>query len=458
MRLSIADLAGKAKAKTAKAETLGKKGVFRVRIRLRPLAGGGAAWRACWYEPKPGGGYTQKARQFATRGELQDWFDAEETRHKADAKLLRQADSRGDSVVALANLSPAERAAMGQAVEAFRKAGDTAKILSHFARAADILREAGGHPAAIVEAARFYASTHLHGAKRTVAEIVAEHLKAVGERRRPATLADRRRNLAPLVTEYGGELAAGFTTARAEDWIFDANTLSMQAARRRALHAVFAYAERRGYCERNPVAKAEKIEPPPRGEVSILSPQEVAAVLSKAAEIAPALVPYLAIGMFAGLRPMNELAGLDWKDIDLVAGTLSVSRASSKTARARLVPISPNLAAWLDAVPKARRKGIVFYSRRVLRDVLDKARVERGRSKRRVGWGQDIMRHTRTSYRLAQTKDAALVAMEGGHTPEIMKLHYANQTISDADVKAFWAIMPGRAKGGAIAARMEGKK
>jgi len=162
---------------------------------------------------------------------------------------------------------------------------------------------------------------------------------------------------------------------------------------------------------------------------------------------------------------MNELRGLDWRDIDLEGGNITVRRASSKTNRARLVPISPNLRAWLETVPPSRRKGGIYYSRRLLdwiagkeprqdRRIAEPGKIKRAAKKKGkktrmefepIPWGQDILRHTRTSFRLAQTQNAPMVAEEGGHTLAIMRQHYVNRTIRAAEVDAFWNILPTKA-------------
>ena len=405
------------------------------------------AWLADWWEPREGGGYYHRKHQEETRPDLDAWIERGQRERIADKKLVHRAERRGDNVVTLANLTPKEKAALAAALAA--------------------LRAAGGGAHSLADAARTYAKTHLTGAKKKIWRIAGEHLRAVRQRRRPATYADRRRNLAPLVAEHGRKLAATFTPAQAEDWIFSANTDSMRAARRRAAHALFEFATRRGYIERNPVATVERVELPTRDEVCILTAADAAELMVRAEKHAPALVPYLAIGLFAGLRPMNELRGVTWeRDIDLAAGNITVRRASSKTNRARLVPISPNLRAWLETVPPSRRKGGIHYSRRLLDWIAGKEprqdrRVARpGKIKRKaeaegkktrmefepIPWGQDILRHTRTSYRLAQTKNAPLVAEEGGHTLAIMKLHYANRTLADTEVEKFWSILPTPAK------------
>ena len=183
----------------------------------------------------------------------------------------------------------------------------------------------------------------------------------------------------------------------------------------------------------------------------------------RAAEIIePRLVPYLAIGIFAGLRPQNELRLLDWENINLEAGLLKVTRRTSKTARVRHVPIASNLAAWLGHVPKAERKGSLFYSRRFLLEIVEAARIDakgnpapfkmedgkavfkKSAKLKPVRWGADIMRHTFCSYRQAVIKNIAQLCEEAGNTPAIARAHYLNPRASEAEVKKFWAIMPTR--------------
>lgn len=438
-------------SKIAKPKKTGKAGKpatpeWTPRISQRTLANG-TAWRADWWERGASGGdYVHRSKQCGTRAELDEWIEAERKERAKDDKVTRRADKRRDTIVTLANLSPKEKAAIAAAVASLRAAGGGAEVLA--------------------DAVKVYAKTHLTGARKKVWRIVGEHLRIVRQRRRPATYADRRRNLAPLVADHGRKLAATFSPATAEDWIFAANTDSMRAARRRAAHAVFEFAMRRGYIDRNPVATVERVEPAPRDEVCILTAADAAELMSRAEKHAPALVPYLAIGLFGGLRPMNELRGVVWeRDIDLAGGNITVRRASSKTNRARLVPISPNLRAWLETVPPSRRKGGIYYSRRLLDWIAgkeprqDRRIAEPGKIKRKakadgkktrpefepIAWGQDILRHTRTSYRLAQTQNAPMVAEEGGHTLAIMRQHYVNRTIRAAEVKAFWNILPTKA-------------
>jgi integrase len=52
------------------------------------------------------------------------------------------------------------------------------------------------------------------------------------------------------------------------------------------------------------------------------------------------------LGAFAGLRTA-ELQLLDWKEIDLNRGFITVDANKAKSRQRRLVPISDNLRLWL---------------------------------------------------------------------------------------------------------------
>ena len=436
-KLSKAEKKGKATAeKTAKA------GGWNPRIAERQLASG-TAWQADWWEKQSGGGYSHRKKQLATRAELDTWIEGEQKKRASENKIIQRAERRGDNVVTLANLSPAERAALAAAVETIRKAG--------------------GRVESIVDASIFFVKTQMTGAKVTVAELLAEHLETMRKQgKRPPTIRDRRLYLADFLETYGDALAATVTKAQAEDWVFDADTPSKQASRRRALHALFNYATGRDYVERNPVSKVEKPRELGPDRITLFTPVEAETVLRAAEIIEPRLVPYLAIGIFAGLRPQNELRGLDWGNVNLDAGLLTVTRRTSKTARVRHVPISENLAAWLRSVPKAERVGPLFYSRRFMREIVEVARVDakgnpapfkmedgkavfkKGAKLKPVQWGADIMRHTFCSYRQAVIKNIAQLCEEAGNTAPIARAHYLSPRASEAEVEAFWSIMPAR--------------
>ena len=93
------------------------------------------------------------------------------------------------------------------------------------------------------------------------------------------------------------------------------------------LHAMFAFAVRRGWCTRNPVALVEK----PRGgrnlDIRFLDVRELEALLAATPTDERGMterVLYLTAAM-TGLR-RGELLALRWQDIDWTAGVVRVRR------------------------------------------------------------------------------------------------------------------------------------
>lgn len=300
--------------------------------------------------------------------------------------------------------------------------------------AAARIEAAGGRIEDLPEAAEEWIAAHLAAGRIALSEAVAEHvaeLEALG--RSPRTVADRRWRLGRLVAAVGDRPIAQLTRGRIADWV-----ASGPPRGRRDMHAAASalcrWAWERGHLRLNPM---ENLRKPPRGAAgppAILAPCEAVALLRVARRKAPGMVLYFAVGLFAGLRPARELAGLRWEDVDLPGRHLYVPCGRAKTGRARAVPISDNLAVWLETVPAARRRGLIApFSRAAFRRCVAAAGI---------AWTPDVMRHTRVSYRLALGISPAVVAAEGGHSSDVMRRHYANLRIPPADVAAFWSIVP----------------
>jgi integrase len=101
------------------------------------------------------------------------------------------------------------------------------------------------------------------------------------------------------------------------------------------------------------------------------------------------------IGLFAGPR-REEIARLDWKEVDLDRGFVEVHAAKAKTARRRLVPISDNLREWI--APHRQLSGPVppkkhMTYRRRFAEALKAAGISH--------WPSNGLRHTFASCQLA---------------------------------------------------------
>lgn len=197
---------------------------------------------------------------------------------------------------------------------------------------------------------------------------------------------------------------------------------------RRDLRTLFSFCEKRGYCASNEAKKTERAKDVDKAP-EILTVKQSAALLAAAGDDT---LPYIAIGLFAGLRAA-ELQKLDWSEVDLGSGLIEVTAAKSKTSKRRLVKISDNLAAWIQS--HAQTAGPIAPAG--LRKRLDAVKALAGFKE----WPQNALRHSFASYHLAQHADAARLALEMGNSPAMVFAHY-RELVKPKDAVAFWQILP----------------
>jgi integrase len=243
-------------------------------------------------------------------------------------------------------------------------------------------------------------------------------------------LGDLRSRLGQFAASMGTKTVASITAREVDEWL---RSLKVSATTRnnfrRVLIVAFNFAQTGGYCVGNPAktsAKAKEVET----AVGILTVDETTRLLTSA----PAtLLPYVAIGAFAGLR-RAELERLEWKEVDFRAGVIEVTASKAKSARRRVVRIMPNLAQWLR--PYAKKQGNVIPSE--YRELLD---VARGAAS--IGaWPNNALRHSFASYHLARFKDAAALAHELGHTNATLIYQHYRQVVRPAEAARYWKITP----------------
>ena len=144
----------------------------------------------------------------------------------------------------------------------------------------------------------------------------------------------------------------------------------------------------------------------------IFTPEEMSKLLKSADH---ATQPMLAIGGFSGIRSA-EIVQLHWEDVLWDQGYIEIKARKAKTKARRLVPIQPNLRAWLEPYRESSGAICNFHS---LSERYEKLSIKAG-----IGWRQNALRHSYGSYRLAQIQDAAKVALEMGNSPQMLFKHY----------------------------------
>ena len=297
------------------------------------------------------------------------------------------------------------------------------------------------HPFGVTirDAVNFYVP-HLRALKRTctAAELVDELLKVKeADGASDRYLSDLRSRLSRFSDAFDGKPIAGITAPIVDEWLRSLSDLETGKRLspvtrnnfRRVLITTFSFAKARGYCMDNPAeqsAKAKEIE----SLVGILTVEQTAHLLENAA---PELVPYIAIGAFAGLR-RAELERLDWKEDDLQSMLIEITARKAKSARRRFVKIQPNLFKWLQ--PYAQLSGNL--TPQGYGELLVSARGKAGISQ----WPQNALRHSFASYHLARFNDAALLAMELGHTNSNMVFQHYRQLVKPKLAERYWKIVP----------------
>lgn len=156
-------------------------------------------------------------------------------------------------------------------------------------------------------------------------------------------------------------------------------------------------------------------------------------------------MPYVAIGLFAGLRPFElaypgETLSLRWEDIDFEKGYIKVrAEVDGKNRITRWVKMSANLMEWL--LPHRKRSGKVAMTRAaavVSKDLRKQGVIEK--------WENDVMRHSFCSYLLAKEQNIGLVAEQAGNSPEMIRKHY-RRPLTQEEGEAWFEIRPDHGEG-----------
>lgn len=245
--------------------------------------------------------------------------------------------------------------------------------------------------------------------------------------------------------EFGHRSVASVTDTEINEWIAARSKSAVTQQRyRQLIKTMFGRAVEKRLRPDNPAVVARRIATRKKradlgGKIGILTPAQAAALLAACPDD---IVPAVAIGLFAGIRPGSpktdsdegELLRLDWSAVDLDAGAITVSADVSKTGYERLIPIQPNLAKWLAGHRRASGPIIPpnYYGK------LRQARKDAGITK----WPHDAMRHSFVSYHYQAFKNIGELVLATGHqNPDMIHRHYKRR-VSEAAAKEFWSIAP----------------
>jgi integrase len=284
--------------------------------------------------------------------------------------------------------------------------------------------------ASLREAVDYFLAHHCADVPRLMLSDAAELFAAS---RRQSGLSDHyvgqcKKTVSDLATAFPGKAVTDLRTSDLDTWLGDLPLAPKTKNGMRTIVVAFGnWAENRylpkGASPFTGMVRYKETKAP----VSIFTPDNIGSLLAKADNT---LKPFLAIGAFAGLR-MAELQRLDWSEVDLDRGFITVAAHKAKTRQRRLVPIAENLKLWLR--PYLKPNGPICLHQRPQMAVT---RFCDG-----FKWEANGLRHSYISYRLAVLHDTARVALEAGNSPEVIFMHY-RELVTPEEAYAWFNVKP----------------
>lgn len=287
------------------------------------------------------------------------------------------------------------------------------------------------HGKTIMDAAEYYLA-HLRTERGSVP--VQQAVDELIANRRSAGLSalylrDLKWRLARFVRQFGERSVASITPREIVQFL---DSLGVGAVTRntfrRDVRTLFSFCIDLKYCAENPVAGKQTLAKEPRKDVEVLTVEQAKHLLQKSSV---AMLPYWAIGLFAGLRP-SEIRALDWHDVDFEDALITVRAA--KTNSKRYVKMQPALIEWLK--PHRQSHGQVVAPRN-----FRKARAKDKTAAGLTQWATNCLRHSFGSYHLAQFNDKNALALQMGNSPSVISAHY-ERAVRPKEAHRYWALMP----------------
>lgn len=299
-------------------------------------------------------------------------------------------------------------------------------------------------------------------ARMTVGEMLDLWLSAKKDKVALGTHEGRELAAADVREALGGEVAAKLTPLRVARWHEEmARAGAAPSARHhaaRALIACLGHAVTLGVLPANP-AKPAGVPAAPEREMQVLSPAQTKALL--ASSVGYVIRPFLCVALGSGIRQGEQL-GLQWPDLDLGAGSLSVRRALVRTkgeglrlkrTKTRAARRTVSLPAFAVEALRAHREGhrndpptwTVFCGpggshrlsaslRKVLRDAIARAN-RRHAAAIPDGLHWHDLRHTHASLLLSAGHSIRAVSARLGHTDPAFTLRVYGHLMPGDDLR-----------------------
>ena len=287
--------------------------------------------------------------------------------------------------------------------------------------------------------------------KKLISELVAEFMATRNRSNfKPRYLKALNVTFGIFNKTFGARYVHEISKTEIENWLFSKTVskggnekLSPITIRNylRDLGMVFKHAVEEGYCSENVVKRIKKpklVNAP----VQIYLVHEAHTLLSFTNNFDFALIPYVAIGFFAGLRS-SEMEKLDWNEINLENRRIEVKAENAKTSKRRFVEISENLYAWLK--PHEKMEGPIVSPgwrdrfEKIVKRIKESLELEQHE---KFVMPKNGLRHSFASYHLARHEDQNKTALQLGHdNTKTLYAHY-RELVTSEDAEIYWNIFP----------------
>ncbi len=315
--------------------------------------------------------------------------------------------------------------------------GTAALGLSQDARqdAAKALETLTPHGITLLQSAEYYSRHVLAYRNAPLVPEIVTRLVADAEKndRRDRTVEELRSRLTTFSEGFADRRLSEITVEEIEGWL-DEDDWSPRTRINylTKISQLFNYALRHRWVDANIVERIERPTAEDK-EHGILSVEQAASLLRHASS--HGLLPYVALGLFAGLRSA-ELLRLDWSAVDLAEKSVVVGAQAAKKRSRRVVEIIPALEAWL---ARCEPKTGPLVDDESFRENLDALR----KAARLEEWPHNGLRHSFASYHLAAFGDAMKTATILGHKdPGVVHNHYKALVLKVTALK-YWDLRPG---------------
>lgn len=380
-----------------------------------------------------------------------DTFKGDLAAAQAECKKLAKTVTTGDAAL---HLSPLDKRVWMSAKEVATRLGRPVDaICREYAEAAAVL----GGSASLLEAVRDWRRRHRTGYPRAPLSQVVEELLTYlqGKRRQDSTVKSLRIPLRRLAASLQVPIA-DIQTAEIERWLqlYPANAGRTSNNWIRGIRRLFNFAKGRYLPPESKTAAdaLELVTDDRRAKpVAIFQPWELAKLLHHAP---PDLRRLIALGAFAGLRTI-ELHRLDWSALHwdpspgYPHGHVEVRGDVAKqhrTAQRRIVPLQPNLLAWLEDARFLVGRVSTYASDRGLSAAVSRVltavnQVQKKHRQPLLSRPDNGARHSYGSYRLPVLGNVDLLALEMGNSRQEINRDY-RELVHPTRVPEYWTIVP----------------